>query len=92
VLVAGPSVQTIFARRPLVMSSLTCPLCAAHRALRQLVYTTVASAGPAAEACPAQFTEQSSDVRTCYLADIAAPGPGRGHGLAERGGHLYGAE
>ena len=30
VLVAGPSVQTIFARRSLVISPLTCPLCTAH--------------------------------------------------------------
>jgi hypothetical protein len=51
------------------MSSLTCLLAA-------LVYTTVASGGPAAQGGQAQFTEQSSDVRTRYLADIAAlPGP-----------------
>jgi hypothetical protein len=35
----------------------------------------VARRRPAAEACQAQFTEQSSDVRTRYLADTAAPGP-----------------
>ena len=38
--------------------------------LATLVYTTVASGGPAAEACQAQFTQQSSDVRTRNLADI----------------------
>jgi hypothetical protein len=82
VLVAGPSVQTIFARRPPLMSSLTCLLAA-------LVYTTVASGGPAAQAGQAQFTEQSSDVRTRYLADIAAlPGPAGPAGPAGPPGRL----
>jgi len=46
--------------------------------LATLVYTTVASGGLAAEACQAQFTQQSSDVLTGNLADIerrSAAGP-----------------
>lgn len=77
VLVAGPSVQTIFARRPLPVSPVICPLppCLLPLwLLPELVYTTVAWPGPAAEACQAQFTQQSSDVRTGNLADIMRPG------------------